>query len=50
MHGLALPLPAWCRDGISHSPLEFVAPDDVAAVTATLYTYLRQELLGNLND
>jgi acetylornithine deacetylase/succinyl-diaminopimelate desuccinylase-like protein len=33
------------RDGISHSPLEYVSPDDVAAATATLYRYLRKELL-----
>ncbi|PSC67377.1 Allantoate deiminase [Micractinium conductrix] len=37
-----------CRDGISHSPLEFVSPDDVAASTATLYQYLRKELLAKL--
>lgn len=35
-----------CKDGISHSPLEYVSPDDVAAATATLYQYLRKELLG----
>lgn len=35
-----------CRDGISHSPLEYVSPDDVAAATATLYQYLRRELLA----
>lgn len=38
--------PTFCRDGISHSPLEYVSPDDVAAATATLYQYLRKELLG----
>ncbi|EFN53618.1 hypothetical protein CHLNCDRAFT_53494 [Chlorella variabilis] len=36
-----------CRDGISHSPLEHVTPDDVAAATATLYRYLRKHLLFN---
>ena len=41
-------LPPRCRDGISHSPLEFVSPDDVAASTATLYQYLRKELLAKL--
>ena len=42
------PLPRGrCRDGISHSPLEYVSPDDVAAATATLYRYLRKELLYN---
>ncbi|KAL4419269.1 hypothetical protein ABPG77_004827 [Micractinium sp. CCAP 211/92] len=35
-----------CKDGISHSPLEYVSPDDVAAATATLYQYLRRELLA----
>jgi len=35
-----------CRDGISHSPLEYVSPEDVAAATATLYQYLRKELLA----
>jgi acetylornithine deacetylase/succinyl-diaminopimelate desuccinylase-like protein len=34
------------RDGISHNPLEHVDPADVAAATATLYQYLRRELLG----
>lgn len=38
--------PFLCRDGISHSPLEYVSPDDVAAATATLYQYLRRELLA----
>ena len=41
------PCCACCRDGISHSPLEYVSPDDVAAATATLYRYVRKELLYN---
>lgn len=39
-----------CKDGISHSPLEFVSPDDVAASTATLYQYLRKELLATTEE
>ncbi|KAL4857117.1 Allantoate deiminase 2 [Chlorella vulgaris] len=38
-----------CRDGISHSPLEHVHPDDVAAAAATLYRYLRKQLLMSEN-
>lgn len=34
-----------CRGGVSHSPLEHVSPDDVAAAAATLYRYLRKQLL-----
>jgi len=34
------------NNGISHSPLEYVAPADVAAVTAALYKYLDQELMA----
>lgn len=34
-----------CRGGISHSPQEHVAPDDVAAATAALHRYLRREAL-----
>ncbi len=34
-----------CRGGISHSPQEHVAPDDVAAATAALYRYLQREAL-----
>lgn len=37
--------PHWRSGGISHSPLEHVAADDVAAATATLYRYLRAQLL-----
>ena len=33
------------RGGISHSPLEFVAPEDIAAAAAALYMYLRNEML-----
>ena len=33
------------NNGISHSPLEYVAPKDVAAVTIALYQYLSTELL-----
>ena len=33
------------NNGISHSPLEYVAPKDVAAVTTALYQYLSTELL-----
>jgi hypothetical protein len=33
------------RGGISHSPLEFVAPEDIAAAAAALYMYLREEML-----
>ncbi|KFM25685.1 Allantoate deiminase [Auxenochlorella protothecoides] len=32
-----------CRAGVSHSPLEYVAPDDVAAATAALHAYLAGE-------
>ena len=32
------------RGGISHSPLEFVAAEDIAAAAAALYMYLRKEL------
>ena len=32
------------RGGISHSPLEFVAAEDIAAAAAALYMYLRDEL------
>jgi allantoate deiminase len=34
-----------CRDGISHSPLEFVRPEDVTYATCTLYTYLALSVL-----
>jgi allantoate deiminase len=34
-----------CRDGISHSPEEFVRPDDVAYATYTLYAYLASSVL-----
>lgn len=30
-----------CRDGISHSPAEYVAPEDVAAAVTALYEYIR---------
>lgn len=33
-----------CRDGISHSPLEHVGADDVAAASAALYTYLQNQM------
>ncbi|CAK0782730.1 hypothetical protein CVIRNUC_005925 [Coccomyxa viridis] len=33
------------RGGISHSPLEYVAPEDIAAAAAALYMYLRKEML-----
>lgn len=33
------------NNGISHSPLEYVAPEDVAAVTVALYKYLEKELI-----
>ena len=29
-----------CRGGVSHSPLEHVEPDDVAAASAALYHYI----------
>lgn len=32
------------RDGISHSPLEWVAPDDVAAGSLALFHYLQTQL------
>ena len=31
------------RGGISHSPLEFVADEDIAAAGAALYMYLNSE-------
>jgi allantoate deiminase len=34
-----------CQGGISHSPQEFVAQEDVAAAVAALYTFFQQELL-----
>lgn len=34
-----------CRGGVSHSPLEFVHPSDVAAATAALAEYLWAKLL-----
>ena len=34
-----------CKDGISHSPLEFVREDDVQMATLALYHFLRRELL-----
>mmetsp|Transcript_40748 Transcript_40748/g.49430 ORF Transcript_40748/g.49430 Transcript_40748/m.49430 type:complete len:495 (-) Transcript_40748:583-2067(-) len=33
-----------CFKGISHSPLEYVAPEDVAAATRTIYHFLLKEL------
>ncbi|BDA45622.1 probable allantoate deiminase [Coccomyxa sp. Obi] len=33
------------RGGISHSPLEYVADEDMAAAAAALYVYLQKELL-----
>ena len=33
------------RGGISHSPLEHVADEDIAAAAAALYVYLQKELL-----
>ena len=32
------------RGGISHSPLEFVAAEDIAAAAAALYMHLRTDL------
>ena len=32
-----------CRGGISHSPLEYVAPDDVGAAVDALLRFLRAE-------
>lgn len=32
------------RGGISHSPLEFVAAEDIAAAAAALYMHLRKDL------
>ena len=29
-----------CRGGVSHSPLEHVEPEDVAAASAALYHYI----------
>ena len=37
-----------CRDGISHSPLEFVAERDVAEGAAALFQYLIGEVLPSL--
>lgn len=34
-----------CKDGISHSAEEFVAAQDMAVATRTLYAYLREKLL-----
>ncbi len=34
-----------CRGGVSHSPLESVLPDDVAAATAALAQYLIQKVV-----
>lgn len=34
-----------CRGGVSHSPLEHVEPEDVAASAAALATYLATRLL-----
>jgi allantoate deiminase len=33
------------RGGVSHSPLEYVAPQDVAAAAAALAVYLQDQLL-----
>lgn len=33
------------RGGISHSPLEHVADEDIAAAAVALYVYLQKELL-----
>ena len=33
------------RAGISHSPLEYVAEEDIAAAAVALYVYLQKELL-----
>ncbi|KAK9813551.1 hypothetical protein WJX73_006575 [Symbiochloris irregularis] len=34
-----------CLDGISHSPLEYVEPEDVATASGALYMYLRSQTL-----
>jgi hypothetical protein len=34
-----------CRGGVSHSPLEYVEPRDVAAATTVLAQYLAQRVL-----
>ncbi len=34
-----------CRGGISHSPLEYVKPRDVAAAATALMVYLEAEVL-----
>jgi acetylornithine deacetylase/succinyl-diaminopimelate desuccinylase-like protein len=34
-----------CRGGVSHSPEEYVADEDVAASVAALYAYLQKQLL-----
>ena len=33
------------RGGISHSPLEYVADEDIAAASAALYMYLKNEFV-----
>jgi acetylornithine deacetylase/succinyl-diaminopimelate desuccinylase-like protein len=34
-----------CRDGVSHNPAEYAAPEDVARATHALFAYFRRELL-----
>merc|ERR1712157_133037 len=35
-----------CRDGISHSPLEFVEEEDVTMASLSVYSFLSQEVLS----
>lgn len=35
-----------CRGGVSHSPLEHVGADDVAAASAALAVYLEARLMA----
>ena len=39
-----------CLDGVSHSPLEFVAERDVSEGAMALYHYLKNDLLKKSND
>ena len=34
-----------CRDGLSHTPLEFVEMEDVEAAATALYLFLEGELI-----
>lgn len=45
LHACNRPMRCSRRGGISHSPAEHVSADDVAAATASLYAYLRAQLL-----